>query len=233
MSILLIAVESLEWTEKVQVHQPAWLFITLFVLLGFLAGIRIYYGSILMPTLKSSVSFQVAARIFKDNSGLQKQQDNSLYTFYIFSAGLIIYMAEIRSGLDPYGLSGGLLYLFNLALVAALFLGRLVIMNVAGFLFNKIGIFREYLYNTFIFNKIIGILLLPLSLFVFYTNGVLMEMFQWIAMAALFLILILRLIRGFIFSFKRGVSIFYMFLYLCALEMAPLILLYRWLEGIL
>ncbi len=233
MSILLIVAESLKWTEKVQVHQPAWLFITLFVLLGFLAGIRIYYGSILMPTLESSVSFQVAARIFKDSSGLQKQQDNILYILYIFSAGLIVYMAEIRFGLEPYGLSGGLLYLFNLALVAALFLGRLVLMNVAGFLFNKTGIFREYLYNTFIFNKIIGILLLPLSLFVFYTNGVLMEVFQWITLGALFLILILGLIRGFIFSFKRGVSIFYMFLYLCALEMAPLILFYRWLEGIL
>jgi hypothetical protein len=233
MSILLIVTESLKWTERIQVHHPAWLFITLFVLLGFLAGIRVYYGAILMPTLKSSVSFQVAARIFKDSSVLQKQQDIILYSFYIFSAGLIVYMAEIRFGLEPYGLSGGLLYLFNMAVVAGLFLGRLVIMNVTGFLFNKIGIFREYLYNIFIFNKIIGILLLPLSLFVFYTDGVLMEVFQWIALGAVILILILRLIRGFIFSFKRGVSIFYMFLYLCALEMAPLILLYRWLGDIL
>ena len=233
MSILLIAAESLKWTEKVQVHHPAWMFITLFVLLGYLAGIRIYYGSILLPTLESSVSFQVAVRIFKDSSGLQKQQDNLLYTFYIFSAGLVVYLAEIRFGLEPYGLSGGLLYLFNLALVTSLFLGRLVLMNVAGFLFNKIDIFREFLYNTFIFNKVIAILLLPLSLFVFYTDGILMEVFQWIAFGAVFLILILRLIRGFVFSFKRGVSIFYMFLYLCALEMAPLILLYRWLEGIL
>ena len=79
MSILLIAAESLKWTEKVQVHHPAWMFITLFVLLGYLAGIRIYYGSILLPTLESSVSFQVAVRIFKDSSGLQKQQDNLLY----------------------------------------------------------------------------------------------------------------------------------------------------------
>ena len=233
MSILLIAAESLKWTEKVQVHHPAWMFITLFVLLGYLAGIRIYYGSILLPTLESSVSFQVAVRIFKDSSGLQKQQDNLLYTFYIFSAGLVVYLAEIRFGLEPYGLSGGLLYLFNLALVTSLFLGRLVLMNVAGFLFNKIDIFREFLYNTFIFNKVIAILLLPLSLFVFYTDGILMEVFQWIALGTVFLILILRLIRGFVFSFKRGVSIFYMFLYLCALEMAPLILLYRWLEEIL
>ena len=233
MTILLIAAESLKWIEKVQVHQPAWLFIILFVLLGFLAGIRIYYGSIFMPTLESSVSFQVAVRIFNNSSGLQKQQNIILYTLYIFSAGLVVYMAETRFGLEPYGLSGGLLYLFNLALVAALFLGRLVLVNVTGFLFNKIGIFREYLYNTFIFNKIIGILLLPLSLFVFYTDGVLMEVFQWIALGSVFIILILRLIRGFVFSFKRGVSIFYMFLYLCALEMAPLILLYKWLGDIL
>ena len=32
---------------------------------------------------------------------------------------------------------------------------------------------------------------------------------------------------------KKDISIFYMFLYLCALEISPLVLLYRWLEGML
>jgi hypothetical protein len=47
------------------------------------------------------------------------------------------------------------------------------------------------------------------------------------------LIFLMRLVRGAIFSFKKDVLIFYMFLYLCALEIAPLVLLYRWLEGVL
>ncbi|MFO7670597.1 MAG: DUF4271 domain-containing protein [Bacteroidales bacterium] len=233
MSTLFIAAESLVWTDRIQFHNPAWLFITLFMLMGLFAGIRIYYGSIMMQTFQSSVSFQVASRIFKDKSVLQQQLDNILYGFYFLSAGLLLYVAEIKSGHEPYGISGGYLYLFNVALLLLLFIVRVVLINVAGFLFNKINIFREYLYNVIIFNKLIGISALPLLLFVIYTEGVLMEVFQWIALAVVSMILLMRLIRGFVFSFRREVSIFYMFLYLCALEMAPLVLFYRWLEGIL
>ncbi len=233
MFTMLIATESLVWTERVQIHQPAWLFITLLLLLGLFAGMRIYYGSILMQTLESSVSFQVAARIFDDNSILQKQVDNILYVFYFFSAALLLYVVETRLGLEPYGLTGGHLYLFNLGLLMMVFLGRVLIVMATGFLFNKTAIYREYLYNIFIFNKLIGVVILPLLLFVIYTDGILIFVFQWIALLAVTVLLIMRLIRGIVFSFRRDVSIFYMFLYLCALEMAPLILLYRWLEGIL
>jgi len=233
MSILFIAAENLVWTDKIQFYNPDWLFITLFILLALFAVIRIYYGSIMMQTLQSSVSFQVASRIFKDKSVLQQQLDNLLYGLYFLSAGLLLFVAENKSGFEPYGVSGGYLYLFNVALLVVLFMARVVLINAAGFLFNKSNIFREYLYNVFIFNKLIGISVLPLLLFVIYTNGILMEVFQWIVLAVISMILMMRLIRGFVFSFRREVPIFYMFLYLCALEMAPLVLFYRWLEGIL
>ena len=105
--------------------------------------------------------------------------------------------------------------------------------NLAGFLFNRIKIFKEYLYNSFIFNKLMGMAILPLLLFVVYTTGILQKAFFWLTLATVVLVIIMRLIRGVVFSFKKDVSIFYMFLYLCALEISPLVLLYRWLEGIL
>lgn len=233
MSIADISAESMVWADKIQVYHPAWLFITLFVLLGFYAWIRIYYGSILMQTFQASVSFQVASRMFKDNSVLQKQLDNVLSVFYLLSTGLILYVAEIRFGFEPYGVTGISLFLLNLAFLFLLFVARVVVINMAGFLFDTIRIYQEYLYNMFIYNKLIGLSILPLLLFVVYTNGILQEIFLWIAMAAGLVILIMRLIRAAFFSFKKDVSIFYMFLYLCALEIVPLALLYRWLEGIL
>ena len=133
----------------------------------------------------------------------------------------------------PYGLQGGSLYFFNLALLVGIFFGRIVFVNLTGFLFNRLKIFREYLYNTFIFNKLMGMAILPVLLFVVYTTGVLQEVFFWLAITIVTLVVFMRLIRSLVFSFKKDVSIFYMFLYLCALEIIPLTLLYRWLEGIL
>ena len=130
-------------------------------------------------------------------------------------------------------MDGGLQYLFNLGLLVGIFFGRIVLVNLAGFLFNRLRIFREYLYNSFIFNKLMGVIILPLLLFVVYTTGIVQKVFFWMALTVVALVIIMRFLRGVVFSFRKDVSIFYMFLYLCALEIVPVALLYRYLEGIL
>ena len=63
----------------------------------------------------SSVNFQVANRMFNDNSLLQNQLDRILYLFYFLSMGFLLFYAESRLGLIPYALEGIWLFLFNLA----------------------------------------------------------------------------------------------------------------------
>lgn len=223
----------IEMMQKVQVIQPTWFFAYLFVLLGFFAWIRMYYGNILMQTIQASANFQVATRMFKDNSILQKQLDNILYSFYFLSVAFLFYLAQTRLHRLPYGLSAGKLYLFNLVLLVGVFLTRIVLVNLSGFLFNRTLVFREYLYNAFIFNKLLGVAILPLLLFMVYTTGLIQEIFHWLALVLVSLIVAMRIIRGVVFSFKKDILLFYMFLYLCALEIVPLALLYKWLLGIL
>ena len=223
----------MEWIERLPVHHPAWLFLSLFGLMAFLAWTRTYFGNIFTQTLQASTNFQVATRMFNDNSVLQKQLDNVLYIIYLLSTGLLLYYLELRFGWSPYGWTGFLLYLFNLSLVTGLFFARILLVNLCGFLFRRMKIFREYLYNMFIFNKLLGIIMLPLLLLSLYSRGILHEISAWLLLGTLVSVILLRVGRGLVFSFKKDISVFYMFLYLCALEIAPLILLYRWLEGIL
>ena len=223
----------IELIEKIQTYPPTWYFIYLFILIGLFAWIRLYYGNILTQTVQASTNFQVANRMFQDNSLLQKQLDAALYLFYFLSIAFLLYNIELRVDRNPYELQGGLLFLFNFTLLAGIFLGRVVLINIAGILFNRVKIFREYLYNIFIFNKLSGLTVLPLMFLMVYTKGALQELFFWITIFILFCITVMRLIRGVVFSYRKEVSVFYLFLYLCALEIAPLVLLYRWLEGVL
>jgi len=215
------------------IHQPTWYFIYLFLLLGFFAWIRMYYGNILTLTAQASVNFQVANRMFNDNSLLQNQLDRILYLFYFLSMGFLLYYVELKIELTPYGLHGWLLFLFNLALLSGVFLGRIFMLNIAGIVFKRSRILREYLYNIFIFNKLTGMAILPLLFLLVYTRGILQELFFWLTLVTVCCIFLMRLFRGMEFSYRKEVLIFYMFLYLCALEIAPLVLLYRWLEGVL
>ena len=78
-----------------------------------------------------------------------------------------------------------------------------------------------------------GMSVLPLIFLLVYTRGALQEVVFWLSISVIAVIFLMRVIRGVVFSYRKEVLIFYMFLYLCALEIAPLVLLYRWLEGIL
>lgn len=218
---------------RAAIHQPTWYFIYLFLLAGFFAWIRVYYGNIIIQTVQATVNFQVANRMFNDNSLLQNQLDSILYLFYFLSMAFMLYFVELRVEFIPYSLNGWGLFLFNLALPAGVFLGRLLMLNVAGILFNRIKILREYLYNIFIFNKLMGMAVLPLIFLLVYTRGMLQDVVFWLSICVMGGIFLMRMIRGVVFSYRKDVLIFYMFLYLCALEIAPLVLLYRWLEGIL
>jgi hypothetical protein len=219
--------------QKSDIHHPAWFFLYLFVLLGYYAWIRVYYGDVFTQTLKATFNFQAASRMYLDNSTLKNQLDRVLYVLYFLVIAFLLYYTEVRLELMPYGLKGTLLYLFNLALLGAVFLGRIVLLNLVGFLFNQTTVFREYLYNTFLYNKLSGLLVLSMLLFSVYTRGVVQDVFFWLTLSVLGLTYLMRLVRGIVFSFKKDVLIFYMFLYLCALEIAPLVLLYRWLVGVL
>ena len=223
----------MQMVEKVQIHQPTWYFIYLFLLLGLFAWIRLYYGNILIQTVQASTNFQAANKMFKNNSFLQNQLDGALYLFYFLSMAFLLYYVELRIALFPYGLQGGALFFFNLALLVALFLGRVILHNIIGILFNRVRIIREYLYNMFIFNKLSGLIALPLLFLLVYTRGTPQEAIFWISIFALAGIIVMRLIRAVVFSYRKEVLFFYMFLYLCALEIIPLVLLYRWLEGVL
>jgi hypothetical protein len=223
----------LQIVEKLQIHQPTWYFVYLFLLLGLFAWIRLYYGNILTQTVQASTNFHVANKMFKNNSLLQNQLDGVLYLFYFLSMAFLLYYVELKIDMLPYALRGGLLFFFNLALLVALFLGRAVLHNIAGILFNRVRIIREYLYNMFIFNKLSGLIALPLMFLLVYTKGALQEVVFWTSIFALSSIVVMRVIRAIVFSYRKEVLIFYLFLYLCALEITPLVLLYRWLEGIL
>ena len=218
---------------RAPIHNPTWYFIYLFLLAVFFAWIRVYYGNIITQTVQASVNFQVANKMFQDNSLLQNQLDRVLYLFYFLSLGFLLYYIELRVELVPYGLQNWGLFLFNLALLAGVFLMRLLMLNLAGILFNRASIIREYLYNIFIFNKLAGMAALPLIFLLVYTRGMLQDVIFWLSLISLCGIILMRLIRAIVFSYRKEVLIFYMFLYLCALEIAPLVLLYRWLEGIL
>lgn len=213
--------------------QPAWYFIYYFILFSGMAVAQFYFGSLIKSSFTSAIRFNITVNRYKDNSQVQRQIDNILYTNYFLSLGFFLFFLETTLGLHPFGLQGPLLLLLNVAFLFVFFLFRIVLLNLVGHLFNRLALFREYNYHAFTYNKLLGLIMLPLGFISVYTSQNLQTILIYISAAVILLIVTLKILRGISFSLKRHVFSFYLFLYLCALEMVPILLIYKWITRIL
>jgi len=119
-------------------------------------------------------------------------------------------------------------YLF-LAFVAYFFILRLVHYFI-GFVTETPIFIIEFDQNIFYYYRVLGILLLPIAVFIPYTNPIISSYLLFLAWALFFMMLVMRWLRAFIISFNHRVSFLYMILYLCALEILPLLVVLKLIE---
>ncbi|MCF8224945.1 MAG: DUF4271 domain-containing protein [Bacteroidales bacterium] len=207
-------------------------FFFLLLLIAGYAVARLSLGQLLRTTYSATIRYNVASKLFDDNSLLQRQIDQVLYVFYFLSAGFFLMQVEIRTGWIPYQLEGIKLYALNVGFLTISFLLRIAILSIIGHIFEKSDIFHAYIYHTYFYNKLAGILLLPLNFLLIFTVEILNDIVLYTSLALLVTIFIMKILRGIVFSFKHGILNFYLFLYLCALELVPILLVLKWFSGI-
>lgn len=91
-------------------------------------------------------------------------------------------------------------------------------------------IFEEYKFFSFVKLSnlfLISVYLLPVLLFITYVNSSQYVIFIGAALIFLALVLLFRYIKALQYDRINFSNIFYLFLYLCALEIAPIILIYK------
>lgn len=96
---------------------------------------------------------------------------------------------------------------------------------LSGIIFDTREVARLYQLNIMIFNNVIGIILFPLAVVCFYWDNIFV---LTTGIIIVLLLLIYRLFRGILTGLaNKSYNLFYLFLYLCTLEILPLLLLYK------
>ena len=129
------------------------------------------------------------------------------------------------SHLNKFSLFG-----YCLGILFLLYLGKIIALKTFGYIFNASKESNEYIHNIFIYNKNLGMFLFPIvtgaSFMAQYAVPLLLNTGLFIALV----FFIFRIVRGIKILFRKHVSIFYMILYLCALEILPLLMIYKLLK---
>ena len=100
---------------------------------------------------------------------------------------------------------------------------------ILAFISSNNELSKEYLFNVFVFAQTIGIVIFPLIVCLQFTK----YPAEWFLYPALIIcagFYGLRMFRGFIISTaEQSIGILYIFLYLCALEILPMLVLIKFL----
>jgi len=119
-------------------------------------------------------------------------------------------------------------FLYSAAGLITLYLMKFVILKVTGWIFNINRAVEVYLFVVFMTNKIIGVFLLPFLLLISFSGPLTTDIGITISIIMLFLFYINRFIAAYNNIYKEiKISVLHFFLYLCAFEIAPLLLIYK------
>lgn len=177
--------------------------------------------------LFSSVLFgQYARKIQKTTNVRNQKAAFVLNALFLFNASIFIYQfvsyykinTPVNQSLLLIPLSMGIVFSFGL-IKGMLYL-------FVGFVFGSEKETRDYLFFSVLHNKIFALIILPVILVVPYIERQMLPILFNIGFGSFILLYFMQLFRGITIILKNTASLFYLFLYLCALEILPLIIMY-------
>ncbi len=203
-----------------------WVTLILILALIFLASVRITWSKYLVHLFQSVVNYSTSYRMFqeKNSSLLQGAFRLDLIFYLVFS--VFVFQLFVFFKLEiPY--HSFYLYLVSLAIVLFFLLLKKALYKTFGFIINKTEETSEYLFNLNNFNRVTGLLLLPVIAIIAFYPFPNLQVPVIIGITITVFLYFILLSRGFVILLKKQFSIFYLFLYFCTLEFLPLVLLYK------
>lgn len=211
--------------ERIQANND-YLFYLLLGLVAFLAFIKVTFPKY----------FHHIFTIFRQASFRQKQTSEQMHQDKLpgFLMNLLFilvgsaFVSVVVSQKNLVKLSFWELFLYSNIAFIAIYLGKYLFIRFAGWVFNVQESADIYAFIVFLVNKMIGVVLLPLLLVMAYssgqTNGILLTVSLFVVGGLLIYRYIMSLSRV---TKNLQISPFHFFIYLCGVEIIPLLLIYK------
>jgi len=208
------------------------LIIHLFLLLA-MASLWLLFGDMLRQCLRSTVNDGVMNQLYTHRSGNQLSALWLFYCFFYLAAGFYIYLfatshdVSLNQGIFPSWLS------YSLLVAAAVGLKHWVLWAYAR-LFPVRKEVSRYAFVLMVFSILAGIFIVPVNLLVSYAPESWRYFFLYSGLFIFAGVYLLHSVRGLFIAGRLAIQRpVHFLLYICALEFAPLLLIYRYLSDTL
>jgi len=120
------------------------------------------------------------------------------------------------------------LFIYATGILLIVYVVKFAVISFTGWVFNAKEAAAEYRFVVFLINKLLGILIIPLLFLIAYSNSAL----QNISVTIVICLAIFSLAIRYLVSLARirknlSITAFHFFIYLCAVEIIPLLVIYK------
>jgi hypothetical protein len=207
-------------------RHPDWITLLLILCFILLAWVQVFDRYRLSQIIRASLQKRFFSLLIREGNLFTERISFALGLIYLISLALLIFLGfNNLTGGPPFGLRPFSLFLLTLVSIILYWGIKVFLIRMLGNIFRTSLTTREYLVNIMVFNMVSGLNLLPFLVLIVYLES---PLFLYSGLIIIALLIVLRFIRGFMIGINlTKFSYLYLFVYLCSLEILPLIVLLR------
>jgi len=213
--------------KKLAHNNPDWLVGVVVLAFVLFASVRLIFNKYLSQLTHATVNYSTFTQVFRERYFNLFHASFRLDMIYDLSMSLFVYQFLSTYKIN-LGITGSFyVYLICLGIVIGYFIVKKVIYTLTGIITETSIEVREYLFSITVFNRILGLFLLPVTAIIAFVPLYQPEPMLFTGLGIILIFYLLSLLRGGKIFLKKHFSISYLILYLCTLEFLPLILIYN------
>lgn len=221
--------------QSIQNYSTDWILILLLLCTAIFTWI--YYSSSkrIKQIFNATFTNRSLNQLSRDGDLFKERNSIPLLINYLITISLFIFFSiHYFVNLKAANLYNILTFLKISGITALLVMLRWLITSFIGFVFKNNNASSFFLLNSLIFNIVIGLLLIPLNILLFYVDIEYSNQFLFIGFLIILIANAIRYFRYIIIGISYSkFSQFYLFLYLCTLEILPVIILVKIFIGLI
>ena len=204
-----------------------WLLFLLVFSTIILGWIRVFYNKYLRDIIQAGHNNQWSKRVLEEKNAVLQRVSFFLNIAFVLNFSIFLFLTLNYYEIHFLNLYGYMQFVFILGSIIAVYIVKFIYLKIFGFIILEYKAINEYIHNVFLYNKIVGLVFFPIIWFIPFIDSEYSKYFIYVGLLAFVLAFLFRIVRGIINCIKINVSIFYIILYLCALEILPVLIIYR------
>jgi len=203
--------------------------VTAFIIFAliYIAIIKHKFGRNMLDVFRSVFSLSQSMRLYEESRETDRHAAVFSNIWFTIITGIYITIVFPFFGISPFLESHTLSILFFSFATGLLYFLKARIWQTLGIVFHVEKLSGLYIHNMFLYNRNAGLIVFPLVAFIPYMTEIITPYLVFGVIVVFLIFYLLRLYRFFIIFHAQIVSVFYFILYLCTLEILPLLILIK------